>query len=978
MATVLGHIRAWRMDEAAEALGAVLAANPADEEALHLSGVVADAKGRPADGVALVTRALAIRETASYRSNLGMMLSHLGRHQEALVECERAIALRPSYPEALNNQGVAFEALRRWPEAEGAYREAIAARPGYAEAWSNLGNALRAMGRVDKAAAAYEQALASPAAGPEAQANRGQVLYQLGRFEEAMAACKRALALRPDTPEALTGLGNALRSLGRLDECETVCRRVIALRPAEVAAYNNLAITLQAMDRPLEALALLDLAAALDADDPETRHHRAILLLRAGRFAEAWPDYEYRFRIKHAGDGHKQFEHQPAWRGEDLGGRTILLVPEQGLGDSIQFARFAPLVAARGGRVLLGLQPQLARLFRNFPGVEQIVPAGSKLPRYDIHCPLLSIPGALGVTLDTIPGATPYLQPEPERAAWWAKRLRAGEAGLRVGVVWAGNPNHLGDRQRSMPFDALAPLWRAAGVRWFSLQAGSRAAEAAAQAEVEDLSPELADFADTAAAICNMDLVITVDTAVAHLAGALGRPVWVLLPHTPDWRWLGAGETSPWYPSMRLFRQDGRRSWGPVVARVAADVESLSACPWPVSRSSPGERLVLFQWGVSSYYGWGVYGLNLLLAWAARPGFRPASLQRIDPAELDLDPLERESVAPALRRSAQVLEGLQAMAGRQVTSAHLVLHAINNGMVRGRAAHAVDVLGTPQVGVAFLDAAHAEPGAAERLRGYEMLVAGSSWNRDLLLRAGAARVELVLQGVDVSHFHPAPRRNLFPGRFVVFSGGKLEYRKGQDLVLLAFRRFAERHPDALLLTAWSSPWPEAAATLAQTQAHAPPIGADGRPDAAAWTSLNGIPPHQVHHLGPVPNRAMPRILREAHAALFPNRAEGGTNLVAMECMACGVPTILSANTGHLDLIGEGRVVSLAQQLPLQGGPYRGWGESSVDEIVAALEAAYDDPAAMAVRADAAARFMAGLSWQTQMRTLGDLLQPFVA
>ncbi len=369
------------------------------------------------------------------------------------------------------------------------------------------------------------------------------------------------------------------------------------------------------------------------------------------------------------------------------------------------------------------------------------------------------------------------------------------------------------------------------------------------------------------------------------------------------------------------------------------------------------ERLVLFQWGVSSYFGWGVYGLNLMLAWGARRAlgesdFLPVSLQAIDPAYLDIDPLERSLIGPALQRSKQVLDGLRQKAGQRVTSAHLVLHTINNGMVCGRAAHDVDVQGSPQVGVAFLDRTDDLPGAAERLRAYPLLVAGSAWNRDLLLEAGAARVELVLQGVDPSHFHPAARRGLFAGRFVVFSGGKLEYRKGQDLVVQAFSVFAERHPDALLLTAWASPWPA----------------------EAAWAGLRGIAPHQVIEVGAVANRAMPRIMREADVALFPNRAEGGTNLVAMECMACGVPTLLSANTGHLDLLRAGAGIALSRQAPVSGDAHRGWGHSDVDEIVDALEAVYTDRAAARMEGARGAVAMAALSWAKQMGGLAELLQ----
>lgn len=388
----------------------------------------------------------------------------------------------------------------------------------------------------------------------------------------------------------------------------------------------------------------------------------------------------------------------------------------------------------------------------------------------------------------------------------------------------------------------------------------------------------------------------------------------------------------------------------------------------------PAERLVLFQWGVSSYFGWGIYGLNLLLAWAERTDLKAASLQRIEATQIDVDPLEQRLLAPALARSAQLQDALRNLAGQRVSSPHLVMHTLNNGMERGRAGHHVDLLGSPQVAVAFLDRTDVSPGAAAALREYEFVVAGSSWNRELLLQAGAPHVELLLQGVDLSHFHPAPRRGLFPGRFVVFSGGKLEYRKGQDLVIRAFQRFSERHDDALLLTAWSSPWPEQARSLAADPTmRPPPFRDDGRVDVTAWAGLNGIDATRVIDLGAVPNRAMPRILREADVGLFPNRAEGGTNLVAMECMACGVPTILSANTGHLDLIADGVCLPLRSQAGVPGAAFRGWGTSCIDEMVEALETVYADTSRARALGAGAAAAMAGLSWARQMDLLADLL-----
>ena len=386
--------------------------------------------------------------------------------------------------------------------------------------------------------------------------------------------------------------------------------------------------------------------------------------------------------------------------------------------------------------------------------------------------------------------------------------------------------------------------------------------------------------------------------------------------------------------------------------------------------------MVLFQWGVSSFFGWGVYGLNLLLSWALRGGPEAACVKGFDRAHIDVDPLEARAIEPALRRSEHHAAQLGLRAGQEVWTRHLVLHDINNGMVPGKAAYDVVVRSERQVGVAFLDRAVVEPGAAEGLGRYAFVVAGSSWNASLLRQVGAARVETLLQGVDTSHFHLAPRRGLFPGRFVVFSGGKLEYRKGQDLVLQAFAIFARRRRDALLLTSWANHWPALSATVGRNEALAPPpLHADGAADILGWAEANGIAPEQVMALEPVPNRAMARIMREADVGLFPNRAEGGTNLVAMECMACGVPVILSANTGHLDLVGAGRCIPLVRQTPIAGEGHEGWQASSVDEILAALEWVYEHRTEAEAIGRGGAAFIAPLTWRAQMDTLAGLLAP---
>ncbi len=434
-------------------------------------------------------------------------------------------------------------------------------------------------GRAEEAVAAFGRELAGRPDDPSILNDLGVALMALRRDGEAVVGFARALLLRPDDAAAMGNLGTALRRLNRLPEAERVNRRALALQPAHLGAFNNLAATLHAQDRPHEALAVLDLAAALDPGDPETNHNRAMVLLLLGRLAEAWPPYDFRFG-KWRGTGHYgRLSATAFWRGEPLGGRTILIDVEQGLGDAIQFARYAPLVAERGGRVVLRAWAPLARLMRSLPGVDEVVVATDEVPPHDVLCPYLSLPRAFDTTLDTVPATVPYLHAEPEARARWAERIGGGAGALKVGVVWAGSPRHARDRQRSLPFAALSRLLVVEGVRWFGLQVDRRAGDGpdAPPDGMVDLAPGLTDFAETAAAIAALDLVVSVDTAVAHLAGALARDVWVMLPAAPDWRWLRAGDRSPWYPTMRLFRQDRDGDWTGVVDRVARALAERAA-----------------------------------------------------------------------------------------------------------------------------------------------------------------------------------------------------------------------------------------------------------------------------------------------------------------------------------------------------------------------------------------------------------------
>jgi tetratricopeptide (TPR) repeat protein len=563
--------------EAAEAIcRGVLQHEPNHAEALHLLGLVALQGGRNDDAASLIGEAVAAQPgEVRYRCNLAAALNQAGRAEEALATLRQTAALHPDAAEVHNNIGNALVRLGCHDEALASYDRAIALRPGYDEAFYNRGIAQQALKRYDAAAASYRQTIALQPDYLEAYNNLGIVLVELGRFEEALATYDQVLALDPDYDNAFYNRGVALQTMERYEAAIASYDQAIALRPDYADAFKNRGMTLQALDRHDEALADFDRTIAVRPDHAPTHFAKSVCILQTGDLSRGWREYEWRWRTPELMAAWRQFP-EPLWRGDQpIGGKTILLHAEQGLGDTLQFCRLVPQVAALGAKVILEVQQPLWRLLADFPGATQTIIRGEELPPFDLHCPLLSLPLALGTTLETIPAVT-YIAADPELLAGWRERL-AALPGLRVGLVWAGRPGLVADRRRSIALERFAPLAEVPGVSLVSLQKGAAAASvhASSALRLHDFTDDLLDFADTAALVASLDLVIGVDTSVIHLAGALGRPVWLLDRFDNCWRWLRGREDSPWYPTLRLFRQTAPGDWEGVIARVGVALRGL-------------------------------------------------------------------------------------------------------------------------------------------------------------------------------------------------------------------------------------------------------------------------------------------------------------------------------------------------------------------------------------------------------------------
>ena len=581
MDRALSHHRDGRSAEAEQDYRDVLSVAPDHADALHLLGLLLHQTSRSAAAEPLVRRAIAVEPNqAAYHTHLGLVLTTLGDATGGIEAHRRATELDAGSADGHNNLGVALAAAGRPPEAVDCCCRAVALRPDDAVMVNNLGNALRAAGRFDEAAAAYRRTAALAPTAPEPLDNLGGALRLAGRPEEAMAAFDAAFALHPDRPQTLNHVGTLHCDAGRWADAIAAYERAIAGRPDFADAINNLGTALEETGRREAAMAHYRRAMSLAPATASPPWNLALLQLLTGDYAAGWAGYEHRWRQPLQRKVHRQFA-QPMWDGSDLGGRRLLLHAEQGFGDAIQFARYAPLAAARGGPVVVECPRALARLFRTLAGVESIVMRDEeRLPPFDVHCPLMSLPKVFGTTLATVPAGVPYLHADAGEAARWRARLEGEGPARRVGLVWAGHGSHQKDRARSLPLSALAPLAAVAGVRYYSLQLGEPAAQATAPAagvSTTDWTAELHDFAATAALVSQLDLVITVDTAVAHLSGALGQPTWVLVPFASDWRWLLEREDSPWYPTVRLFRQSAVGQWAEPIRRVAGQLRSWAS-----------------------------------------------------------------------------------------------------------------------------------------------------------------------------------------------------------------------------------------------------------------------------------------------------------------------------------------------------------------------------------------------------------------
>ncbi|MEG3839478.1 tetratricopeptide repeat protein, partial [Microcoleus sp. herbarium14] len=952
-------------------------------------GNLLKAQGRFGEAIAYFKNALVLQPNSlEAATNLAVTLHQTGDLAEAAVYYQRAIEIDPNCAQAQNNLGILLQDRGSTAEAVTCFQKAIALNPIYVKALNNLGATLQQQGELSSAIACFNQALSVNSNYVPSLVNLGVAMQAKCQQAEAQQLYQRAIEAEPNNPAGHYHRGTLCLGAGQIEQAIYSLERAISLNPNYVEAITNLGSACEQIGDVNRAILCYNKALKIDANCVKAHFNLGLVLLLTGDLPRGLAEYEWRWQTEQAKKLQRLNFDKPIWDGSDLNGQTILLRSEQGLGDAIQFVRYAAIVQQKGGKVIISCYQELKRLFQQIPGIEQVAVRMDELPDFQVQAPLMSLPHILGTNLENIPANVPYLAAPPN-----SKFSLKCDGNFKVGIVWAGSSEHLKDFVRSSDLSYFLKLLDIPGVSFYSLQKEVSAGDRTllTQIPVTDLSDNLNDFADTAAVISQLDLVICVDTAVAHLAGALGKPVWILLCFMPDWRWMLDREDSPWYPTARLFRQQTAGDWDGVCDRVKAALQERAGTGAPPLQSTRSQAQPCIEppqtppqitgigisWPLSITSGWGIYGMNLTLQLLRNPAWEVALLVPPSITSESINPLHKSLLLPVVEKQKKFQELVTANSDKQITCNFPVLYGLGNNLASSGVEN--QITSAFQIGVIFFEDTRITAEALEKAKKYSAIVAGSNWNADVLRSCGLTNVAMVNQGIDQAIFHPAPKSNLFGDRFVIFSGGKLEYRKGQDIVIAAFKRFRAKHPEALLLTTWHNFWPQYMLGIEQTGnvTGLPNINRDGSLGISQWLVANGLPVDSFIDIGLIPNHLAGQILREADCAVFTNRCEGGTNLVAMESMACGIPTILSANTGHLDLIYSNICYPLSSQGRVKPTAHfpgvEGWGESEVEEVVEALEQVYTNREEAKSRGLAAANFMLDWTWEKQVKRFLDVI-----
>ncbi len=506
---------------------------------------------------------------------LGIIYYQLKEYDSAISSIEKALQLKPNDADAYFNLGNAFVDTSQLDNAITCYQKALQINPNIFEVYNNLANVFMEKGQIDNAIISYQKAIEFNPNIVDSYDNLGTALIKKKQFDEAISCYQKALQVNPNSADIYNSLGVVFHKKRQYDQAIIYYKKALQLNSKFALAYCNIAKALYQIGQIEEAVIYYKKTLILEPNLSDAHHNMALSLLLSGDFEQGWKEYEWRKKLTNIYD--RDFS-QPLWNGSDISGLTILLHAEQGFGDTIQFIRYAPLVAQRGARVIVECMKELRSLIRNVEGIDYILTRGEQLPKFDMHCPLPSLPLLFNTNMESIPANIPYFTANTILVQRWRGKIHNDKSKLKIGLTWLGNPNHVNDETRSCSPKIFLPFDNLANITFYSLQKrmSTEGIENLPKGiKLVDYTKEINDFSDTAAIIENLDLVISVDTSVAHLAGALGKPAWILLPFVPDWRWLLNREDSPWYPTIRLFRQPSLGDWGSIITKIKDELLKL-------------------------------------------------------------------------------------------------------------------------------------------------------------------------------------------------------------------------------------------------------------------------------------------------------------------------------------------------------------------------------------------------------------------
>jgi tetratricopeptide (TPR) repeat protein/glycosyltransferase involved in cell wall biosynthesis len=882
---------------------------------------------------------------SSVNNNLGNLFLAMSKFNKSADCYEKAISADPGNSDYHYNLGTALLKQKNYEQALESFKKSIQLNPGHKEAYNNMGNIYMALRDYKSAEECFGKIISLSPDNEDAYFNLGMSLQSSKQFDSAEEAYRQVLKLNPDKKEVLVNIGDIYSNKGESEKSEEYYNQVLTDDASRESTFTNLGVAKLEQGFVNEAIDFFDRAIKTNNKLVEPHYNKAHALLLQGRLEEGWKEYQWRF-------GHKNFckrkFSKPRLKNQDIKGKRILVYDEQGLGDSIHFVRYLPLLKELGCTIFFECDPRLALLYKDIDGYDQLIARkdfSEPQVEYDYQIALLNLPFFFKTNLDTIPSKVPYIKPEPALVDKYKGDFFNNDF-FKVGIAWGGNPNHTGDKKRSCRLKEFESLFSVEGIKFYSLQIGQPLEQLKrSDYPVINLSEFIEDMPGTAAFIQNLNLIISVDTSLVHLTGALAKPVWMALPFLPDWRWLLNRSDSPWYPTMKIFRQSYVGNWKGVFEEIKKELEVQ------VQEYVRGE----FE-GESEVRG-------------------QRSEVRDQKSTVNQTPCihaSMQSCIPSIKnkRSNTLYLGLSSKDnfGWGIVSKYLKkelskalktinidehLELVNANKIKGKIFHLLTdvnfysifpVRGDINIGHTAFENEITEI-SKKNAKDYDLILGTSNWCKQKMLDAGIKNGDVLVQGIDPELFYPQDihhNKNLF----IIFSGGKFELRKGQDIVLKAVKILQDKYDDVILVNAWYNLWPEIMVSMNMSRfINFELKGRDWQEYMLNLYRINGLDEKRIFTLPIVPNEKLRELYHKTDIGLFPNRCEGGTNLVLMEYMACGRPVIASFNTGQRDVLTDKNSYPLlkmsdfkihndAKQLVSD------WKEPDLDEVVAALEYAY--------------------------------------